>query len=76
MKALLEYLVTAIVEHPDQVQIKEKEEEEGITLNLKVHADDTKIVIGKEGRTIKALRELLRLKGIQEKKRINLQIEA
>lgn len=74
MKPLLEYLVTAIVPHPEAVEIEETEQGDFLNLNLKVHPDDVKIVIGKEGRTIKALRELLRLKAISQKKRVNLQI--
>ena len=75
MKKLLEFLVKSIVNHPEDLIVKEKEEEEGqIDLDLQVNPEDIKIVIGKNGKTIKAIRELLKIKAIKEKKRFNLNL--
>ena len=74
MKKLLEYLVTSIVEHPEAVVIEENEEEGQINLNIQVHQDDVKIVIGKQGQTIKALRELVKIKAIKERKKVNVNL--
>jgi len=74
MKKLLEYLVTSIVEHPKAVVIEENEEEGQINLNIQVHQDDVKIVIGKQGQTIKALRELVKIKAIKERKKVNVNL--
>jgi hypothetical protein len=74
MKKLLEYLVTSIVEHPQAVVVEEIEEEGQINLNFQVHPDDVKIVIGKQGQTIKALRELVKIKAIKERKKVNVNL--
>jgi len=74
MKKLLEYLVTSIVEHPEAVVVEESEEEGQINLNFQVHPDDVKIVIGKQGQTIKALRELVKIKAIKERKKVNVNL--
>jgi uncharacterized protein len=74
MKELFEFLVKKIVEHPDDIVIEEVKEEGQINLNFRANPEDIKIIIGKNGRTIKALRELLKIKAIKEKKRINLNL--
>ncbi len=74
MKKLLEFLLKAIVEHPEDVVIEEKEVENQLNLNLQVNPEDIKIVIGKNGRTIKALRELLKIKAIKERRKFNLNL--
>lgn len=74
MKKLLEFLTKAIVSHPEDVVVEEKKEEEQFNLNLQVNPEDIKIIIGKNGRTIKALRELLKIKAIKDKKRVNLNL--
>ena len=74
MKKLLEYLVTSIVEHPEAVLVEENEEEGQINLNFQVHSDDVKIVIGKQGQTIRALRELVKIKAIKERKKVNVNL--
>lgn len=67
MKALLEFLTKSIVSSPKDVSIEEKQEGDEINFNLKVHPDDIKVVIGKEGKTIKAIRELIKIRAIKEK---------
>ena len=57
MKELLEYLAQALVEHPDEVRVKEVNEGEGATvLELSVADEDYGSVIGRGGRTASALR--------------------
>jgi predicted RNA-binding protein YlqC (UPF0109 family) len=74
MKKLLEFLLKAIVDHPEDVIVEEKEEEGQLNLNLQANPEDIKIIIGKNGRTIKALRELLKIKAIREKRKVNLNL--
>jgi predicted RNA-binding protein YlqC (UPF0109 family) len=74
MKKFLEYLVTSIVNHPQNVVIDEKEENNYLTLIIRVHPEDLKILIGKNGQTIKAIREIFRIKAIKEKKMVNIRI--
>lgn len=59
MKALVEHIVTALVDHPGHVQVEEVKEEKSIRLRLSVHPDDIGKVIGKQGRTAKAIRSIL-----------------
>lgn len=74
MKDLLEFLLKNIVEHPEDIVVKQINEEGLINLNLQANPEDVKIIIGKNGRTIKALRELLKIKAIKEKKKVNLNL--
>ncbi len=73
-KEFIEYIVKAIVEKPEAVKIDRKLDEMGVLLELSVDPSDMGKVIGKEGRTAKALRTLLRLVGVKNNARINLKI--
>ena len=55
----LEHLVRGIVDHPDDVRIKEKNLRRGSLLEVRVHPDDLGRVIGRAGRTAKALRSVM-----------------
>jgi len=55
----LAHLVRGIVDHPDEVQVAEKTSPRGDVLELRVHSDDLGRVIGRNGRTAKALRTLV-----------------
>jgi len=61
MKTFIEYVAKTLADHPDQVQITEVEGDDGSTrvLELRCHEDDVGRIIGRNGRTIKALRALL-----------------
>ena len=56
---LLEHLVKGIVDNPDEVVISEKEGRRGTTLEVRVHPDDIGKVIGRNGRTARALRTVM-----------------
>ncbi len=55
----LEHLVKGIVDHPDQVQVAAKNSPRGEVLEVRVHPEDLGRVIGRSGRTAKALRTLV-----------------
>jgi len=75
MKNLLEYLVTSIVEKPEAVKVEEISTPEGfVNLRLTVASEDMGMVIGKGGRIIRALRNLVRVKAIKENKRVNVEL--
>lgn len=59
MKALIETIVTSLVDHPEDVVIKETEEETKIVYHLSVHPEDVGKVIGKNGRIAKAIRTVV-----------------
>ena len=55
----LEHLVKGIVDNPEEVVITEREGRRGTTLEVRVHPDDIGKVIGRNGRTAKALRTII-----------------
>ena len=70
----LEYVVKALVDHPDDVKIGRTVDEMGVLLTLDVHADDMGKIIGRSGNTAKAIRTLLRVVGMKNDARVNLKI--
>ncbi len=74
MKALIEYIAKSLVDHPDEVLVTEVCAERGAVLELKVAPDDLGKVIGKQGRTVRAMRNLLGAASIRARKRIMLEI--
>ncbi len=74
-KDFLEYLIKALVDHPEDVKIDRKVDEMGVLLSLKVHPEDMGQIIGKVGSTAKAIRSLVRIVGLKNHARVNLKIE-
>ena len=74
MKALIEFVAKSLVDHPDQVEVKEVEGEQTTVLELKVAQDDLGKVIGKQGRTARALRTILSAASTKARKRTVLEI--
>lgn len=70
----VEYIVKAIVDHPEDVSAERTVDEMGTLISLHVNAEDMGTIIGKEGRTAKALRTLLRVYGAKNNARVNLKI--
>lgn len=75
MKKLVEFLARSIVENPKDVLVEEKEEEGILNLRLRVNPEDLKIVIGRQGKTIKAIRHLLKIKASKQSKGFQLNLE-
>jgi uncharacterized protein len=75
MKELIEFIAKSLVENPDAVTISEEEAEDGtILIKLAAAQEDMGRIIGKQGRTAKAMRTLLNAKATRESRRANLQI--
>lgn len=74
MKELVEAIARALVDNPDQVQVKAVEGEQVTVLELRVHPDDLGKVIGRQGRTAKSIRTILGAAGMKIKKRLTLEI--
>ena len=70
----VETIVKAIAEYPEQVSTTRGADERGILISLSIAKDDMGKVIGKEGRTAKAIRTLLRVLGARQESRISLKI--
>jgi uncharacterized protein len=64
---VLTYIARSLVDHPDEVVVTEVEEEDGeLVLELRVHPDDMGKVIGKRGRTAKAIRTMVKAAATRE----------
>ncbi|MDJ0830086.1 MAG: KH domain-containing protein [Desulfobacterales bacterium] len=74
MKELIEYIARALVDHPDHVSVAEVEGNQTSVLELKVAKEDLGKVIGKQGRTARAMRTILSAASAKIKKRTVLEI--
>lgn len=75
VKDFLIYLTKSLVKHPDDVQVTERDLEDGtIEFTLKVNPDDMGRIIGRNGKTARALRLLVSAKGSLENKRTSVEI--
>ena len=74
MKELVEMIAKALVDNPDKVQVTQLEGEQTSILELKVAQEDLGKVIGKQGRTARAIRVILGASGMKLKRRFNLEI--
>lgn len=72
--AFLDYVIKALVDHPEAVVITRTVDEMGVLLTLTVHPDDMGKIIGRDGNIAKALRTLLRVVGMKHNARVNLKI--
>lgn len=66
MKELLEYIARELVENPDAVEVTEVHDDRGVLLQLKVDPDDMGKVIGKGGRTARAIRQVVKAAALRE----------
>ena len=73
-KDFLEYLVKAIVNHPENVVAERIVDERGVLLTLNINPEDMGYVIGKHGQTAKSIRTLLKIVGAKNNARVNLKI--
>ncbi len=74
MKELIEYIAKALVDNPDLVRVSEIEGEKTCVIELNVSKDDLGKVIGKQGRTARAMRTILSAASTKVKKRAVLEI--
>ena len=74
MKELVEAIAKALVDNPEQVQVRAVEGEQVTVLELRVHPTDLGKVIGRQGRTATSIRTILGAAGMKLKKRLTLEI--
>jgi len=74
MKELVETIARALVDHPAHVHVTVVEGPQGAVLELRVHPEDLGKVIGRQGRTAKAVRTLLAACSMKLRKRYTLEI--
>lgn len=74
MKNTLELIIKGIVDNTDEVEITEEENEGVVNLTVKVNPDEMGKVIGKEGKVIRAIRNVLRIQAMKENKKIYINL--
>lgn len=74
MKELVETVCKSLVDNPDDVKVTQIDGEQTTILELRVHQSDLGKVIGKQGRTARAIRTILAAAGMKQKRRFNLEI--
>jgi len=74
VKELVEFIVKSLVDKPEDVRIEEVEGEKASIMELRVAQEDLGKVIGKQGRTAKAIRTILNAAGVKGGKKIVLEI--
>lgn len=70
MKDALVYIITSMVDKPEEVEVNEDENQGIVNFTIKVAQDDMGKVIGKEGKVIKAIRNVMRIPGVLQNKKI------
>ena len=70
MEELLEFLTKSLVDDQESVSVTPAEEDDALVLELRVAEDDTGQVIGRRGRTITALRTVMRAVGASQDQRV------
>ncbi len=71
----LEFIIKALVDHPEDVKVERKVDEMGVLLSLKLNPEDMGQIIGRSGSTARAIRSLVRIVGLKNHARVNLKIE-
>jgi uncharacterized protein len=74
MKELIEFVAGKLVDHPDRIEVTVQEDDESVTIELRVAQEDLGKVIGKQGRTARAMRAVLAASLAGDDKRTRLEI--
>lgn len=74
MQEMIVKLIKMLVDHPDEVSIKHIEGESTVVYEVQVHPEDAGKVIGKKGKTINALRTIVRAATVSGKKKIMMEL--
>jgi len=72
MKDTLLYIISQIVDTPDEVEVSEEDIDGIVTYTVSVAKDDMGKVIGKEGKVIRSIRNVMKIKAMKQNKRINI----
>jgi uncharacterized protein len=74
MRDLLEFIIKAIVDIPDEVVVQEVVGEKAVVFEIKVATTDIGKVIGKHGRIINAIRTIVRAAAVKENKKVSIEL--
>lgn len=76
MEELIKYILNKIVDHPGDFKIESLQNEGLITITAKLNPEDMGKVIGRGGKTISAIRSLVKILATKDQKRFNFNVEA
>lgn len=74
MRNLIEYILLHIVLHPDEVEVAEEEVDGRFEYTIRVHEEDIGRVIGRQGRTIEAIRSLAKVRAMKDNIAVNIKV--
>lgn len=74
MKKALEYIVSQIVDNPDKVEINEQEDQGITNFTITVDPSDMGKIIGKGGKVIRSIRNVVKISAIKQNKKINVSL--
>lgn len=74
MKDTLQTIVSSLVDNKDAVSIDEQESEGIVNLTITVDQADMGKIIGKEGKVIRSIRNVMKIKAMKQNSRINIQL--
>jgi uncharacterized protein len=74
MKDTLQFIIAAIVDNPDAVSVEEQKEDDILNLIITVDQSDMGKVIGKEGKVIRSIRNIMKIKAMKYDQRIKISL--
>ena len=74
MKEIVEVIAKSLVDHPESVEVSEKQDGDQLLLELRVAEDDMGKVIGRQGRIAKAMRTVVKAAATRENKKVTVEI--
>jgi uncharacterized protein len=72
MKKALEYIISQIVDNPEKTEVKEQEDQGMTNFTITVDPSDMGKIIGKNGKVIRAIRNVIKISAIKQNKKINI----
>ena len=74
MKKALEYIISQIVDNPEKTEIKEQEDNVMTNFAISVDSSDMGKIIGKNGKVIRSIRNVIKIAAIKQNKKINISL--
>ena len=74
MKDILLAIVKALVDNPDDVIVEENDDNGFVTLSIKVNSEDMGKVIGKEGKVIRSIRNVMKIPAMKQGKKVQISL--
>ena len=74
LESLLLFIARGLVDEPERVEVEAREEDDRVELTLRVAPEDVGRVIGRQGRTVKAIRSVVKAASVKLNKRVNVEV--